>query len=321
MNDETLRRTNGALALTGGALEGASADSAVSWAAIFAGATAAAGLSLILPLLGAGLGLSTVSPWSGKGASAGAIGLSTIVWLTFTQIVAAGIGGYLAGRLRVRWAATDTDEIYFRDTAHGFLAWAVATLVTAALLASAIGSLVSSGVQAGATVSHNAASVGAAALPAAGRAGAYGAGTAYVIDSLFRKEPALTTPPPPTADAPAVTRNDASNDGNWPNAEVGRIFEHALSIGALAAPDGRYVAQRVAQQTGVSQADAQQKVSAAFNSLQVQADQAKTEAKEAADSVRKATAYAALWLFVSLLIGAFCASWAATYGGRRRALF
>ena len=108
--------------------------SAVSWAAIEAGAAAAASLSLILLILGVGLGLSSVSPWARDGISAGAFGVSTILWLTLTQLFAAAMGGYLAGRLRTRWTEVHTDEIYFRNTAHGFVAWAVATLATAALL-------------------------------------------------------------------------------------------------------------------------------------------------------------------------------------------
>ena len=74
--------------------------SGVSWGAILAGAAAAAALSLILLILGTGLGLSSVSPWAGQGASAIAFGLTTIAWLTFTQLAASGMGGYLAGRLR-----------------------------------------------------------------------------------------------------------------------------------------------------------------------------------------------------------------------------
>ena len=112
-------------------------SSGVSWSAILAGAAAAAALSLILLVLGTGLGLSSMSPWSNQGASASAVGVSTILWLTFTQLAASGMGGYLAGRLRTKWASVHTDEVYFRDTAHGFLAWAVATIVTAAALSSA----------------------------------------------------------------------------------------------------------------------------------------------------------------------------------------
>lgn len=115
--------------------------SAVSWGAIFAGATAKAALSLILLLLGTGLGLSSVSPWSQNGISATAFGLSAILWISFTQIIASGMGGYLTGRLRVKWVNTEDDEVYFRDTAHGFLSWAVASLTTAALLTTVVSSI------------------------------------------------------------------------------------------------------------------------------------------------------------------------------------
>src|ERR1700743_1127657 len=122
-------------------LRGARPASAVSWAAILAGAAGAAALSLILLILGVGLGLSSVSPFAGSGASATTFGVSTIVWITLTQLAASGLGGYLAGRLRTRWASTHVGEVYFRDTAHGLLAWAIATLGTAAMLTSAIGGI------------------------------------------------------------------------------------------------------------------------------------------------------------------------------------
>jgi len=133
-------------------LQESSARSGVSWGAIFAGAAAAAALSLILVLLGFGLGFSAVSPWADSGISAKGLGISTIIWLAFTQIVASGLGGYIAGRLRVKWANMHGDEVYFRDTAHGFLAWAVATLITAVLVVGSVSSVVSGGVKAGASV-------------------------------------------------------------------------------------------------------------------------------------------------------------------------
>src|SRR5215210_3083257 len=141
---------------------GASAPSAVSWGAIFAGAAAAAALSLILLLLGTGLGLSSLSPWSQEGASAKALGIGTILWVTFMQLAASVLGGYLAGRLRTKWVGLHTEEVAFRDTAHGFLAWAVATLFTAALLTSTVSAMISGGVQAGAQVAGSAASAAAA---------------------------------------------------------------------------------------------------------------------------------------------------------------
>src|SRR6201996_6469245 len=146
---------------------GRHASSGVSWGAILAGAAGAAALSLILLILGVGLGLSSVSPFAASGASATTFGVSTIAWLAFTQLAASGLGGYLAERLRTRWASTHVDEVYFRDTSHGFLAWALATLVTAAMLTSAIGNIVSAGTSAAGSAAGGAATAVGAAAPAA----------------------------------------------------------------------------------------------------------------------------------------------------------
>jgi hypothetical protein len=290
--------------------------SAVSWAAIVAGAAGAAALSLILLILGVGLGLSSVSPFAGSGASATTFGVSTIVWLTFTQLAASGLGGYLAGRLRTRWAATHTDEVYFRDTAHGFLAWAIATLATAAMLTSAMGAIVGTGASAVGSVAGGAATAAAAAMPAA--AGAMksdgpATGNGYFVDSLFRKDASA-----PAAAAASLAGN--AGDAAPASAEAGRIFASGLEAGALPPEDVKYLGQQVSQRTGLSQADAEKRVSDAFTRMKAKADQAKAEAKEAADKARKASAYASLWLFVSLLVGAFVASLLATFGGRQRDL-
>ena len=295
------------------------AASAVSWGAIFAGAAAAAALSLILFILGTGLGLSSVSPWSQNGVSATAFGVSTIVWITLTQVAAAGMGGYLAGRLRTKWQSVATDEVYFRDTAHGFLAWAIASLATASLLASVIGSIVSSGVQAGAAVAGGVAS--GATVAAATGAAATGGDIArnpadnglmpYLVDSLFRRDRGVASTAPGT---PGTADSTASTS------EVMRIFATSIRAGALPADDLRYVSQLVAERTGMPQADAEKRVGAAFARAQTTLRDAEVTAKEAADKARKASAYVALWLFISLLTGAFVASFAATYGGRQRDL-
>ena len=292
------------------ASKGVGISSGMSWAAVIAGAVGAAALSLILVILGVGLGLSSVSPWSGHGASAETFGTSTIGWLTVTQLAASGMGGYLSGRLRTRWSGVHADEVYFRDTAHGFLAWAVATLVTAAMLTSAIGSIVSGGAQAGASVAGGVASTAATgAGPAAAAIGSQSNSSGYFVDSLFRKD----------ASASASTGTDAADAGRSA-AEVGRIFANGLSTGSMSADDTKYVGQLVAQRTGLAPADAEKRVTDAFNKAQAKAKDAESAAKDAADKARKASAYAALWLFVSLLIGAFVASFAATFGGRRRDL-
>ena len=309
----------------------------VSWGAIFAGAAAAAALSLIMLMLGVGLGLSSVSPWAYDGVSAATLGVSTIAWVTFTQLVASAMGGYLAGRLRTRWVAVHGDEVHFRDTAHGFLAWAVASLVTAALLTSAIGSIVSGGAQAGASVAGATATTAAVGAATAGSqmaakpdsdAGPVG----YFVDSLFRKDSgaaaanagagATGTVAGSQTAAAADTGNSAPASPAAPNAttEVGRIFLTNLQASTLPADDARYVAQLVAQRTGLSQPEAEKRVSDTYGRLQASLQKAKASALEAADKARKASATLTLWLFIALLTGAFVASLSATYGGRQRDL-
>lgn len=294
--------------------------SAVSWGSIVAGATAAAALALILTMLGTGLGLSSVSPWAYSGISAEAFGISTILWLTITQLIAAGVGGYLAGRLRTKWIATDADEVYFRDTAHGFLAWAVSALMTAALLTSMIGSIVSTGIQAGST----------AAAVTAGSAAAAGAEVAkytggnepmkYFMDSLFRRDinaAPLALTPDETGVMPTTDQELSPAEST---SEITRIFANTLRTGPLPPEDVRYVGQVVAQRTGLTQQEAEKRVVDTYTQAQAKLREAETAAKEAVDTTRKASVYASLWFFISLLIGAFCASYAATYGGRQRDL-
>lgn len=287
-------------------------ESAVSWAAVFAGAVGAAALSLVLFLLGTGLGLAAVSPWAGEGISGSAAGASTILWITLVQLLAALLGGYLAGRLRTRWVTVHTDEVFFRDTAHGFLAWAVATLLMATLLSSAAGTALSSGLKAGGQVAKS-----AAAMAGAGVAGAAaGSGDAnplgYYVDSLFRVDrqqaaPANTSPP--------NVAQPASPD-RIP--EATRIFVNAFRSGSLADQDRQYLAQLVAEKTGLAQAEAEQRVTDTFAGFKQSLDDAAAKAKQAADDARKASALLALWLVVSLFVGAFVASFAATLGGRLR---
>ncbi len=294
--------------------------SVVSWGAVIAGAAAAAALSLVLLILGVGLGLSSVSPWSQEGISATTFGVSTIIWLTFTQLLASGMGGYLAGRLRTRWMDTPTDEVFFRDTAHGFLAWAVASLATAALLTSVVGSVVSGGAQVGAAavggVASTAATTAAGGMAANGTSSDANSGAmGYFVDSLFRRNPGGAAGNLDESTMPGVTPERTTAPAT---VEVARIFMNSWNAEKLPAEDLRYVAYLVAQRTGMSQLDAERRVAETHASARTKLQEAEVAAREAADSARKASAYAALWIFLSLLCGAFVASLAATVGGRQR---
>ena len=249
--------------------------SGVSWAAVIGGAFVAAALSLILLSLGTGLGFSAVSPWSNNGASASAIGSGAIAWLILTQIVASALGGYLGGRLRTKWAGVHTDEVYFRDTAHGLLVWAVGMVITAGFLASAAASF--AGAQRNAVATNPTQD---SALDS----------TAYFVDTLLR------------ADVSAIQKADAPE-----RAEASRIFTHDLHQGTLPNGDKTYLAQLVAARTGLNPPDAEKRVTDVFG-----------DAQDSIDRVRKAIAHLSLWLFVALLSGAFCASYAGTIGGKQR---
>lgn len=296
--------------------------SAVSWGAIVAGAAAAAALSLILLILGVGLGLSSVSPFAYEGISAASFGISTIIWLTVTQLLSSGLGGYLAGRLRTKWMDTHTDEIYFRDTAHGFLSWAIAALATATLLASVIGSILGGSIQAGASMASGMAN--SATRAASGMSNSDSSSqsennaVAYFVDSLFRTENRPETTPSTDMTMPATPAAQEDQITSRDIEEVTRIFMNLSRTEPLPQEDVQYVGQLIAKRTGLTQQEAEKRVTEVYARAQARLNEMETTAKETADEARKASAYAALWIFVSLLIGAFVASLAATLGGRQR---
>jgi hypothetical protein len=103
------------------------------WGAIIGGALGAIAVSIILFTAGSGFGLSTVEPWSFANRAPETFAIGAAIWLIVMQWLSAAFGGYLAGRLRAKWIGLRTDEVLFRDTAHGLLAWALATVIVAAL--------------------------------------------------------------------------------------------------------------------------------------------------------------------------------------------
>ena len=300
----------------------------ICWGAVLAGAAGAASLALILLMLGVGLGLSSVSPWSSEGISAETFGVASILWLTFMQLAASGLGGYLAGRLRQRWSRVHADEVYFRDTAHGFLAWSIAALASAGLMTGAASAILGGGVKAGAMVA------GSAAPAAAMAASAGGLNPDYFVDTLFRRIAASagTGATPSSTDGPGSAASPAPRGPGFasplpatpdapPTAEVARIFASAAGAPALPVDDVQYLGQLVAQRTGLSPQEAQKRVTDTFARLQAQMTAAREQAKAGADKARRASAKVALWGFISLLIGAFVASYLGTLGGRHRDQF
>jgi hypothetical protein len=253
-------------------------SSGVSWSAVGAGASVTASLSLTLFALFAGMGFSAISPWASAGASASTIGKGAIVCFILVQIIASSMGGYLAGRLRTKWVNVHTDEVYFRDTAHGFLVWAVSLVITVAFLASTATSMVGGKANAGGTGS---------ALGSPRSGGALDPNQ-YFVDTLLRSS--------------SLHSEDSAVRG-----EVGIILENGIRQGNIPPADQTYLAQVVAAKTGLSEPDAEKRVSDVFR-----------QAQQNADYARKAVAHSLYWTFLALLVGAFCASFAATIGGKQR---
>src|SRR5665213_992162 len=303
----------------GGAVEIASTTessrSAVSWGAVIGGAFAAGSISVILVILGSGLGLASVSPWSNQGASAGTLTVMTVIWIIVGQWLSAALGGYLTGRFRTRWTGIHAHEEYFRDSANGFVTWAVATVVVAVLLSSALTSLTGGALRGAATVAGGAAQGTTQAAGTNGNRMAGGSATdpsAYFIDTMFRSDT-------PTANATGANATGANASGANASAqdvkaESGRIMAKSLKDGQLAAPDKTYLAKLVAARTGLSQADAEKRVDEVY----AQAKDAEAKAKQVADDARRAAAKLAIYTALSMIIGAFIAAVAAALGGAHR---
>ncbi|MGO7632989.1 hypothetical protein AB9F45_04780 [Rhizobium leguminosarum] len=270
-----------------------SSKSAMTWGPIFGGAAAAIGVTLILLLLGSGVGLTMVSPWSGQSSSLGTVGVTAAIWLVVVQWLSSGLGGYITGRLRTKWAAVHTDEVFFRDTAHGFISWALATIFVAGFLASSLTSLAGAGAQAVGSAAT------AAGTAASSTASAADLPTAYFTDALLRPEQA---------------RAGATSDDTAATAEVSRILLNGAAAGQIPDDDKAYLATIVSARTGLSEADARTRV----NTVLKRIDDAKVAAQKAADEARKAASTTALLGALSLLIGAFIASAAAAFGGSQR---
>jgi hypothetical protein len=240
--------------------------SAVAWGAIFAGAAGAAATSIVLLSLGAGLGLTAISPWSGQGASLKALTAVGVIWMVVVQWLSAGLGGYLTGRLRTRWALHH-EEVYFRDTVHGFLSWAVAivavSLVASSLLTSAIG-----GAARGAT---QAASANDPTL-------------ASLVDTLYR------------SDNPAP--NASSDDVRG---ETVRLLTRSLSDHDVGPSDRTYLARLVSARTGLSPDDAQKRVDEVVTAAKNDADTARKVAARAAIAMALSLAIGA---FIAAVAGA-----------------
>jgi hypothetical protein len=274
-------------AVTGDAYEASgefmeSSTSAVSWRAILGGAVAAAAVSVVLVVLGLGFGFAAISPWPNAGASATTFSIVGGIWVIVVQWLSSGVGGFVTGRLRTKWVDVHTHEVFFRDTAHGFLTWAVAVLLGALIATAAATSTVRTAAEAAGTAASGAAQAAA---------------RAYDVDVLYRGQ-----------------KPELAASAQQSQSEATRILTRSVANGSMSDADKSYLVDQVAARTGLSHDDAQKRV----DDVIAQEKAAETKAREVADAARKSAAAVSIFTALSLLIGAFIACAAAAYGGSLR---
>ncbi len=258
----------------------------ITWGAAIAGALIASALSFVMLTFGSAVGLSLVSPWTSTASSAKWAGALAVFWIVAQQIGSFLAGGYVAGRMRSRWQEAKPDEIEFRDGIHGALVWSLGTLIGAMMVASLAGSVASTATSA----------VGRVAGAAVSQADPL----SYQVDVLFR----------PTGQ-PAGGGAAAPSDPNAAKTEVLRVFANAAAAGSLSPADKSYLAQLVAQRTGLPPQEAEARVTQVSN-------EAARITKDAADKARKTAVATGFLTAASLLLSLAAAWWGAQRGGHHR---
>lgn len=264
----------------------------VDWPAIIAGIALASAISIVMLAFGSAIGLSFVNFRTFEGVAPVWVAIAAASWLLWVEVSSFMAGGYLAGRLRRRFADASEHEVDVRDGAHGLLVWAGALVVGAVIAAGGAGAAFNAIGSAAATVTAAASNV---ADDAAGTLDP----NAYFTDLLFRA-PAGATPAP-------IPQQDYRG-------EATRILANGAIAGEIPADDRTYLAQLVAANTGLSAEDAQARVDQVMAAI----DDAKAKAADTAEAARKTTVLAAFLTAASFLVSAAAAWWAASKGGRHR---
>jgi hypothetical protein len=262
----------------------------VDWAAVFAGAVLAAALSFVLLTFGTAIGLSASSPWPNSGLSAKVIASLAVFWVMAQQIGSVMAGAYVAGRMRTTWHDRG-HEGDFRDGLHGGLVWAVGVLISVLLLFATAGLVARTGAEvAGKTVASVASRTGDPVDP--------------VLDAMLRPNSARAAVPP--AGGPAATRGEVTSTADG-RAELARILTNSVASGSLTPDNRSYLAQVVAQRTGLSPQEAEKRV-----------DEAVSAVRAAADKARRTAVLTGFVTAAGLILSLGAGWWAAIRGGDHR---
>jgi hypothetical protein len=202
------------------------AGSFMSWSPVVAGAISATALSFVLLSFGVALGLSVASTSPTWRDASTALALLSGLFLVLQALIAFGLGGYIAGRIRSPASAGPADTVERNDGVHGLLTWALAVVFGAMLaaLVSGLGASTRQPLPSGAT---------SAAEPL----------LSYELDRLFR-----------------APRRAPNIDLTAERAEAGRILLTSASHSGVAPEDRAYLVQQVAGLTGATPVDAERRV-------------------------------------------------------------
>ncbi|MET0617358.1 MAG: hypothetical protein ABWZ54_06270 [Luteibacter sp.] len=302
----------------------------VSWGAILAGAILAMVLQLVLTLVGAGVGLSTVDPIHYDTPDASSYGMGAAIWWAVSSVLSLFAGGWVAGHLAGAPGRTDA-------MLHGLVTWGLASLLGAYLVASAVSSVVKGGAMAAGSVASAAGTgIAAAAGPAADEAKKQLQANGITMDSVKAHaqqllaqtgKPALQPDAlKQQADGAADQLNNATQNQPANGEDVASVAQRIIASGSdtVQQADRQALVNVVMARTGASQADAEQRVDTWVTQYQqtraklaqVKAE-AETKAREAADQAAKATARTALGSAIALVLGAIAAGLGGALAGRR----
>jgi hypothetical protein len=270
----------------------------LDWGPVIAGAIGTAAIAFVLYTFGSALGLSAVSTDPYRGLSGPTFFVVATLYAAVVQVVAYAAGGYLAGRMRIPWLDGTEGERYFRDGAHGFAVWALGVVFTAIILASGASGALKTAVEATTTMGAGAAAGAASNL--ANRVSTEPAD--YAADLLLR--------PGAQGAAGSQGQQAASTD----RAPLVRTFAASLRSGSMSDRDRTYMAQTVARQTGLPQAEAEKRVDEAL----AEARSVEQRARDAAEEARKKSALAGFITAATLAVACAAACVAAGLGARDR---
>jgi hypothetical protein len=261
----------------------------VSWGAVFSGALIALVMQMILNMLGVGVGLSTIDVAKGDAPSAGSLSIGAGIWWVVSGIVAAAVGGYIAGRLSGKPSQSTTAY-------HGLIAWAVSTVTVVYLLSSAASGLIGGTLSTASTV-----------LGGAGKA--LGGSVQTAVQSAA---PSLNNMSDPMGAIENKVRN--ASGGQDPaalrDAAVTAVRAALTGDPAQQAAATEKAADALAKAQNIPHDQAKAQVEQYQQQYRETIGQAKEQAKQAADATAKTVSRGALFGAVALLLGALAAFFA-----------